>query len=392
MAISITPFFESDHQMQQMHHQLQAEQSRQRKAKVGPDLSEGKPPAGSLIIADYFSPSNPSEPTHGELVGLAARGNGFRGPVITSEQPFSEDASDAQFSAENLITNPKSSKGEMLEGISGRTAVQAISLVENQTKVVRNATASGAKNSVLNLSVGGSKAGITSELYSHASLAWDEKATPEDRDYGSMMAGNFARAYDLNKDHLLSDDPKVSGPERARLQQHLVKHVDHTVNSSTRMKSAQKAWATEVRRFESGHNSVVISAGNHGDASDQMIKDAGSARPMVPSDYEKNFLEIPEVTSVGAVSVGEGRSARYSSRSDGVDIYASGSVDYDGDKKADDTGTSFSAPRVGATMAELHRQNPKMNSAQVENLMRNSLTRELNTGSGKIQVLDTQKN
>jgi subtilase family protein len=383
---------------QQMQLQMQQQQQQFRKNSVGPDLGLGKPPAGSLIISDFFTPSNPQDKfSHGEVVNMSARQNGFRGPVITADQPNSVAASRAISSAENVITDPNADKQDIIRAISQRTAAQAVSLVETQTQVVRNATASGAENSVLNLSMGGSKAGISSDLYSHAAHAWSENGTPESREYGATVAGNYAKAYGLDLDRLQSTDPKVAEPERAKLQQHLINHVDHTVENSGRMKSARQDWSTEVRRFESGRNSVVISAGNHGDESDQMMKDAGSSPVMAPPDYQKNFLEIPEVTSVGATRWLDGENgpketaARYSSRSDDVDIYASGSVDYDGDQKADDWGTSFSAPRVGATMAELHRRNPNMSSSQVENLMRNQLTHNLNTGSGDLQVLDYQK-
>ena len=385
--------------LEQQMLQMQQMQLQHRKNSVGPDISSGKPPAGSLIISDFFTPSEPGDKfSHGEVVNMAARQNGFRGPVFTADQPMSSmGATQAISSAEMILTDPSANREDILRAVSQRTNAQAMSLVETQTQAVKNATASGAKNSVLNLSMGGSKAGYATDLYSQASLAWDDKASADNRAYGATVAGNFAKAYDLNMDSLQSTDPKISGPERAKLQQNLIKHVDHTIENSSGLKTAKQAYTTEVRRFESGNNSVVISAGNHADDSNDMIKDAAGTPVMAPKDYEKNLLEIPEVTSVGATRFMDDkggvkeRTAQYSSRSEGVDIYASGSVDYDGDQKADNWGTSFSAPRVAGTMAELHRQNPSMTSSQIENLMRNRLTHDLNSGSGQIQVLDYQK-
>ena len=386
--------FSAEQQMLQMRQM----QLQQRKNAVGPDINAAKPPAGSLIISDFFTPSDGETFAHGEVVNMAARQNGFRGPVFTSDQPMSPVAANqAISSAEMVLTNPGAKREDILRAVSQRTNAQAISLVETQTQAVRNATASGAKNSVLNLSMGASKAGYASDLYSQAALAWDDKANADNRAYGATVAGNFAKAYDLNMDSLQSADPKVSGPERAKLQQNLIRHVDHTIENSSGLKAAKQSYTTEVRRFESGNNSVVISAGNHADDSNDMLKDAAGTPVMAPKDYEKNLLEIPEVTSVGATRFMDDkggvqeRTAQYSSRSEGVDIYASGSVDYDGDQKADNWGTSFSAPRVAGTMAELHRQNPSMTSSQIENLMRNRLTHTLNSGSGQIQVLDYQK-
>lgn len=393
---SFSALFQNE-SMLQMQQQMAAQA---RRFSVGPDPNQSKPTPGSLIIADYFTPSNPNDTfAHGEIVGMSARQNGFRGPVFTLDQASVDisGSSQAIAFAEQAITNPESSPEDILRAISTRTAAQSVSLVEQQTQMVRNATASGAKNSALNISMGQSKAGLSSELYSHATGAWNPEASREDREYGTTVAGNYAKAYGLNLESLQSSDPAVSGPERAKLQQSLIGHVDHAVENSSRMKEAQRNWTTEVRRFESGNNSVVISAGNDGNAAEQMIKDAAGSPVMAPRDFQKNFLEIPEVTTVGAtrwVNSENGpveQSANYSSRSAGIDIFASGSVDYDGDQKADNWGTSFSAPRVASTMAELHRQNPTMTSAQVENLMRNRLTHNLNTGSGEVQVLDYQK-
>jgi hypothetical protein len=383
-----------------MQQQMQQMDEMRRKNSVGPDLgATSSPPPGSLIIADFFTPSQPGDQySHGEVVNMAAKQNGFRGPVFTQNQPTSQGATMAQTRAEHVLTNPNASREDILRAVSERTAARAVSNVESQTQVVRNATASGAKNSALNISMGTSKAGVTADLYGQASLAWSSEANAESKEYGTVIAGNFSKAYELDMAKLQSQDPEVSGPERLKLQQHLVNHVDHTFSNNSRMKEAKQQWSTEVRRFESNNNSVVVSAGNEGDASEFMAKDAGGRRMRVPPDYETNVLEIPEVTSVGATRWSNGPDgptetrAQYSNRSQGVDIYASGSVDYDGDQKADDFGTSFSSPRVAATMAALHGQNPNMSSSQIENLMRNQLTHDLNGGSqGEIKVLDYQK-
>lgn len=371
-----------------------------RKSSVGPDANAGfTPPKGSLIIADNFTPTNPGDKfSHGEVVNMAARQNGFKGPVFSMSQPLDIRASNAQSGAEMVLTDPQAEKGDILRAVSVRSAAQAISNVQSQTKVVNNAIASGAQNSALNISMGTSKAGIVTDLYSQASLAWNPKAPEDAQAYGKTVAGNFSKAYDLDMDKLQNPDLKVSGPERQKLQQKLVGHVHQALGKNPNMDKAKREWTTAVRRFESQNNSVVISAGNEGGTAKTLARDTGGLLPKVPKDFETNVLEIPEVTSVGATRWSNGaggpkeRRADYSNHSQGTDIYASGSVDFDGDQKAESFGTSFSGPRVAATMAKLHKDNPKMSSDQVENLMKTRLTHDLNSGSkSKLKVLDYHK-
>lgn len=106
----------------------------------------------------------------------------------------------------------------------------------------------------------------------------------------------------------------------------------------------------------------------------------------------------PAATVVGATrwsNVANGpteKVAGYSSASSGLAIYASGSLDLQKDGKGAETfGTSFAAPRVAATMATLHKQNPQMSSAQIEHLMKTKFTHQLETSSGSVSVLDYHK-
>ena len=371
-------------------------QAKVRQENVGPALGTGgeAPPAGSLIIADNFIPSREDDRYgHGEIVNLAALQNGFKGDVFTRTQPFTLNTFHAQTQAESVLSNPQAKADEVLRAVSQKASAMAAGNLEAQTKVANEAAASGAKNTALNISMGTSKSSVTADLYGHAAMAWNPKSNEHAQEAGMVVAGNLAKAYSLDLSKLQSTDPKVAGPERLKLQQHLVRHVDQSFEKSPLVQGAKKRWKEAVNKFESGNNSVVISAGNSGKEGDTLVKDAHGSRVRVPRDFEKNVLEIPEVTSVGATRWFKTKDglkefkAKYSSRGTEVDLYASGSVDTDNDGKADTFGTSFAAPRVAATMAWLHKNHPKLSSSKIEQLLRKQMTHKL----GREDVLDHRK-
>lgn len=388
--------------LQQIQAQMQVMQAQARQFQVGAPLDKmttGSVPGGSLIIADSFMPSNPNDKfAHGEMVNMSARGNGFKGNVFTLNQQGAEGTFAKATSADDSLLFEKHTPEQTRALVASFGTNNALSLLQRQTKMVDMATASGAKNSALNISMGGSVASQTAKLYSEAGMAWNPELSPEAQAAGKTMATNFAGAYGLSVDKMMSSDPKISGPERARLAEALAKGLDGAVSGSPAVTKAKRDFATSVGRFEAGRNSVVISAGNEGDYAKQIGDDAHGNQPTkLPKSFNTNFLSTPEATMVGATRWSQGtagpveRRAEYSNVNSGVDIYASGSLSTNGDQKAEDHGTSFAAPRVAATMAALHKANPKMSSAQIEDLMRNSLTHSLNTGGGDISVLDFGK-
>jgi hypothetical protein len=400
--------------------QMRAFAALQRQASVGPAIApalceQTKVPAGSLIIADFFEASPPQDPnnirptekfSHGEMVNMAARQNGFKGSVMTQVQPGATQRYTNQTKAEESFFDPKATPEQTRANLASFASNGALGLLESQTQVVNGAIASGAKNSALNLSVGGSTASLTERAYSSASMAWmkpDPKYSPEvnerARADGLVAATNFAEAYGLDVNKMTSKDPKVAGPERARLQEALMNGIDGSLAKNPEVRKAKQDFTTAVGRFESGRNSVVISSGNEGSIIGRMAKDShGYKAKDIPKTFDTNFLDTPEATMVGATRWTNGsaglkeRVAGYSSNDSGVDIYASGSLSVSGKQVKDGEGTSFAAPRVAATMAELHKKHPNMTSAQIESFMRQSLTHPLNTSSGgTVSVLDYHK-
>lgn len=388
-----------DAMMQQMNT-MQMAQAQARQQAVGPALTpcSGTDP-GTLIIADFFQPSNDPVYSHGEMVNISARRDGFQGPVRTLAQPNGTQRVESANLAKNALFNPKLTPEQSRNAVAFYAKNQALDVLESQTRMVDSASASGAKNSVLNLSMGGSVAQTTGNLYVLASGAWDPKETQKVRDGCLPVAKNLAQAYDLSIAKLTSSDPKISGPERARLQAALAGNISGSLAKDAEVTKAEKTFATAVGRFESQKNSVVISSGNEGDIQEQMQKDAhGYQAKGLPKDFETNYLDTPNATMVGATrwfktSAGpQERVAAYSNVNSGVDIYASGSLDLKKDGKGADTfGTSFAAPRVAAMMASLHKANPNMSSAQIEHLMKTKFTHQLQNGNSSVAVLDFHK-
>lgn len=339
--------------------------------------------AGTLYVRDNFYPNENGGPSHGETVGASARRVGFKGPIVSHQQA-------AQFiagyqRADSALDTLKSQQLDKLTAqkmIATSAEGEMTGTIDSQSSYLDSMTKAGVKNSVVNLSWGTSKAGVAHMLYQRAADAWSDPDPKVHVPAQNLMA-NYAQAYDLTADKLMSPDSKISGPEREKLQNHLLYHVSAVADQDRNVSLSKKNWTRAVKEFEGNRNSVVLSAGNDGGAA--------------PQEFQKNLLETDDVTSVGATRWWEQdgllveKQAKYSSLSGGVDIYASGSMDVSQGNKADAWGTSFAAPKVASTMAELHRQNPTFSSDQVEALMKRKFTHNLTTSQANVEVLDFRK-
>lgn len=363
--------------------------------EIGKPLTPAqKPEPGSLIIADTFQGTTTDEP-HGVIVNRAAMQQGFKGQVYTQASPSYLDPRYAPLSLQ-VVSGQEGSKERVISVIRKDAARQATQLLQLETNNLNDASKTGAKQTVVNMSSGVSKASIAGRLYSEASCAWT-KSSPYLEQSAKLKIKDYAMAFNLDASKLQSSDPKVNGPERAKLQQALVDQVSQGMDGSPEVAGAKKSFLAAVKGFESKHNSVVISAGNEGDVLTNFKKDNGGRNLRLPKDFDENVLQNSEVTSVGATrwygaeQLRETR-ANYSSKNGGVDVYASGSVAGTKDaNKAENFGTSFAAPRVAAAMAQLHKDNPSMSSAQVEALLKKNLTHSLATPQGQLEVLDFGK-
>lgn len=401
--------------------QQQALLQAQMRAQLMPGSQFPNPPSqgpapGSLIIHDTFELSSNSPYTgegnggywnkgvnknskHGEIVRYSAEFDGFQGPVVERQTSSASDPyfSRIQHQSASALKSQNLTKEQANQALRNQMGAFTEGLYDTQTRMLNQDTASGARNSVVNISRGTSKARLTGDTYT-ALLKGVQSKDPQENKEGFTALGNYARAFDLDMTKLTSTDPEIHGPERQKLMQGLADTASSVIDHSPRIAQARQKFDSAVSRFEEGNNSVVIAAGNEGRVGDLLAKLNHGRRLDLPDDFTKNILENDQVTTVGATRWkydGEGNlkesKAGYSSHSDGIDIYASGSVGFKDPNKKETDGTSYSAPRVASAMAELHRQNPNMSSAQIEALMKSKLTHQLPQGSPGEKVLDFGK-
>lgn len=354
-----------------------------------------RPAPGTLIIKDTFTPSSAltAESPHGHQVEASARQQGFQGSIERRERDSSPLFNSLVGSPDQNLGMSDLSKEKAGEFIDQSIVATQASLLTESTNTLQELVDSGAKNTVTNLSLGHSKASVAYQTIDSVITDLGSQDQYTSRAAGTKLR-NHAKVFDLNLDNFFGGDSEKFGEEMRKWQQGVIDRVDRVTDTSPIIKKSRSDYAAAVKSYESNNNSVVISAGNEGGYERLMEAENGGRDLRTPRDFSKNILETEEVTSVGATrwfETSEGlqeRRADYSSRSEGVDIYASGSNGYADLNRAEAMGTSYASPRVGATMAELHRQNPELSSSQVESLLSQSFTHQLNDSEGQMQVLD----
>lgn len=360
------------------------------------------PKPGTLYVRDTFMPAGgglfgPVTVPHGQLVITASQDQKqFSGTVRPSFMNPPSSVANVPSSNPHLGTlgSQELTREQALATISASTELKAASFLDDQSAYLDTLTQSGAKNSAANFSLGSSKASLSMELFEHVQTAVHApagRAAGLALGTGEHTAANYARAFEVDLEALRSQDDKTRQGEEARLQQAIIEHVSTTVDNSRSLDQASRRWDGAVQRFEDGNNSVVIAGGNEGDVAEVMQQWNGGTALRVPQDFEKNLLENERVTSVGATEPGPDgapRPAAYSSASGGVDIYADGRVQNSSAERGYSEGTSFGAPRVGVTMAELHARYPRLSSAQVESLMKSQVSSQVPHNGSNVPVLD----
>ena len=320
---------------------------------------------GSLIIVDRFSPSptpfggSALEVPHGALVQQSAMDTGFRGNLVTSPSDVSftpQPLERRKYELLMALAEPGLSPQQTRELLAEQAEVGHRTLLHKNTERLEGLTEAGVRHSAVNFSQGASKASAVESAFNSA--------------ISGRESENITRAMGVDPDKIFHKDPKVSVPERLRLQQGLTDLISKRIDESTSLKESRAKYQRAVQNFEKNHNSVVVSAGNEGGVADQFAEIAEGQRIRLPVGWQSNVLVTPEVTSVGALK-GQQVSS-YSNRDPEVDLYADGDVAQQGQQQPAE-GTSFAAPRVAAGMAALHRQYPQLSSAQVEAKLKSQL-------------------
>ena len=275
----------------------------------------------------------------------------------------------------HTLTNQPLNSRDANTVISDFVAVNVSHILDGYSRDVMEGLQFGEQNSVRNFSSGITKAEMVQEMFTKAKTAWNSD-DPVAKQQGYTALSNYARAYDLNLDHLISDDVKLRSPQNVKLLQGLTNTVSETIDRSPMVARSRQRFQGSVDAYESRNNSVVVAAGNSGDFTDFLANEFAKAGTNgLPADFEASILSNNSVTTVGALD-GE-NVASYSSRSGHVDVYADGTA-------ADGTsvGTSFAAPKVSAVMASLHAANPHASSDEIQRMLQTELAKNVTTPDG----------
>ncbi|MFN8607073.1 MAG: S8/S53 family peptidase [Vulcanimicrobiota bacterium] len=355
------------------------------------DLSQ----AGSLVVVDQFiqmpifgigaAPAMLEQP-HGHLVSESAKGDGYQGNLIPSE--YMPKFAPAMHKIAQALNEPDVPADEFKKRLDLSIGINTVNLLETMSERLEGLKEAGLHHSAVNLSYGASQAGALENHYLEVRSAWSEWQPVQD--FKKPLLENYARAFGLDSAKLMSQDPKQSGPERARLQQALADRVSEVMNHSPAIQEARQHYATAVQELEANHNSVVVSASNGGQLLERLARDRGEDSPPLklgPKFFD-NVLATPETTVVGATA-GQGqeeRVAAYSSDYQEVDVYADGRAPlaaYPGEEPAQ--GTSFASPKVAGVMSSLHKLYPEKSSAEIEAMLKDELSHQLLSYDGRVE-------
>lgn len=328
--------------------------------------SQGQLAPGTLVLTDYFESKMPDNPPHGQQVEESARKQGFQGPIVRREAPENAEILKSR-RLTTYLDQRQYEPAEMRQLVRDYAVQSQVGPLKSATQELDAIRQGGLRNGAVNLSRGSGEAQVVEALYGRLQEAWSPTAS-FDQTKAIRRLDKVAPAYGLDAAQV-----RTNPAERAKLQQALIDEVDAASAESPELKAAQADYERAVRELEANHNSVVVAAANSGELLEHMAQDAGGVTPHVSGDFWRNRLASDATTMVGGMS-GE-RIGAYTNPDPGMDLYADGDVKQ-GDRLVN-WGTSFATPRVSATMAEIHRRNPGMTSAEVEAL----LTRDLPTAA-----------
>lgn len=329
------------------------------RANTGPNS-----PGSVIVFEDRFD-CQFLEESHGSLVHRSLRSSGFQGQI--QHQGLHHTPLPG-----NGIHDSNLSPAETRKRLEDEVRRKVVDNLKSYTEALNHQSRAGVKNSVVNISGGLNKADLLRNFM---------KQLENSRSPAALQ--NLAKAFGVDLQKLSSPDPAVSGPEHRKLQQGLVDSINRGLDGNPEVNKARKDYDQAVRRFESNHNSVVVSVGNTGEEEQRVYPGV-----KLPTDFQKSFNVNDQVTPVGSSIPGIGRMP-YTSNERSDAIHTDGMAPGDNVRCGErpDQGTSYAAPRVSGLLAEIHRRYPNLTSQQAENLLRQQLT---NQSRGYTEV-DPQK-
>lgn len=327
---------------------------------------------GATIIIDNFT----SSASHGYKVEGAAQSLGFTGPTyrVSSLQEENGRLTLPHIKALKILQTGLCSRpvgqeeaAQILENFITQAAAGNLKQASDRLEAV---TAQGFQNSVANLSQGIDAIGLMDmtkmAIGPNSKLSSEQKLT-----------------YRNNLVSALSAADKLNEVDDALLDKRLLAKISATLKASTPVQEAVSSWREAVKSFESAHNSVVVAAGNSGNA----YKALSQAGFELDGSEDLNLLSVPEVTTVGATAqspTGDILLASSSSFGPEVDIIASGNyMAY--------FGTSYAAPKVANTLRAIHILRPNLTSDEAEGFLKNSLAQTTEVLGVQVGLLSSEK-
>lgn len=349
---------------------LEQQQKPPESAQSSADLSSLT--KGATIIIDNFT----SSASHGYKVEGAAQSLGFTGPIyrVMSLQEENGRLTLPHIKALKSLQVALSSRpvgqeeaNKILEDFITQAAAGNLKQASSQLDAV---TAQGFQNSVVNLSQGIDAIGLMD--MAKMAIGPNSKLSSEQRlQYRNNLVSAFFAADRLNE----VDDEL--------LDKRLLAKISATLKESTPVQEAVSSWREAVKDFELASNSVVVAAGNSGNA----YKALSQAGFELDGSEDFNLLSVPEVTTVGATAQNpKGDLVLASSSSFGpeVDIIASG--EYQGS-----FGTSYAAPKVANTLRAIHILRPSLTSDEAEGFLKSSLAQPTEVLGVEVGLLSSEK-
>ena len=234
------------------------------------------------------------------------------------------------------------------------------------TSLLKEVEAKGFQNSVVNLSQG--LDALTLLHLTNYPMSPKSRLEPQQQ---QTYRANLQKAVASN-----TEDP-------TELDRQLLKTISRLLQNSPDMDKSRQEWREQVRRFESAHNSVVVAAGNSG----QAMKALSRAGFDLSGSEDHNLLSVEEATTVGA-STGDSSGALSLSASSSfgpeVDVVADGHY-------AGTFGTSFASPKVANLMRLGHVLQPELSSAEVEDWLKSNLAGTGQIGDHPVAILDAKR-
>ncbi len=326
---------------------------------------------GASIFVDSFISST----SHGHFVEGAARSLGSTGDTyqvnhhqVTNgrlSMPHAKALTQLQadFAAGQLSSE---SARKQIDSFVTEAAAGNVKLATSHLAAVE---AEGFQNSVVNLSQG-VDALVLMDMVKIPLGPNSKLSIEQQQQYSSNLQAAF-----------LDSNEQVPNAELA-VDQRLLKRVNNLMKESSEVQSAVAGWREGVKSFESGHNSVVVAAGNSGNSWKALAK-AGFE---LDGDEDFNLLAVPEVTTVGATVNANGGVALSSASSFGseVDIITSG--EFEGR-----FGTSYASPKVANVLRAAHMLRPDFTSEQAEGWVKEKLAESVELNGHTVGLLSSER-